>query len=123
MGKLPQNKEVIVLSEEDLQYVDYVISYVQNSSNDWFLIKKEIMNCYPPKLRKKFSRRHYSTKLFFVNDFEKLIINYWKEKTNIELFIDEKKLHPSSWKRNPKGWGLFIYNEKRKTNKRAKKIN
>jgi len=119
MGSLPPN---ILLKISDIEYIDYVIQYVGTFSNDWFTIKKEIVNCYPRKERTKFSRRHYSTKLFFINDFEKEIIKYWKEKTGIQLFIDEKKLHPTSWKRNPKGWGLLIYNEKRKSNKKKKNI-
>jgi len=123
MGKLPQENQNIQLSNEDLIYINYVISYVQESSNDWFTIKKEIINCYPPKLRKKFSRRHYSTKLFFINEFEKNIITYWEKQTGIKLIVDESKLHPEDWKRNPKGWGLFIYNEKRKTNKNFKRNN
>jgi len=45
-------------------------------------------------------------------------MKYWKERTGVELFIDDKKLHPTSWKRNPKGWGLLIYNEKRKNTKK-----
>jgi len=114
MGSLPPN---FSLKISDIEYIDYVIQYVGNSSNDWFTIKKEIINCYPRKERTKFSRRHYSTKLFFVNDFEREIMKYWKEKTGIELFIDEKKLHPTSWKRNPRGWGLLIYNETRKKKK------
>lgn len=115
MGSLPLN---IKLTETDIQYIDYVIEYVGTFSNDWFTIKKEIINCYPREQRIKFSRRHYSTKLFFINDFEKEIMKYWKERTGVELFIDDKKLHPTSWKRNPKGWGLLIYNEKRKNTKK-----
>jgi len=120
MGSLPPN---ISLKISDIEYIDYVIQYVGTFSNDWFTIKKEIVNCYPRKERTKFSRRHYSTKLFFINDFEKEIIKYWKEKTGIQLFIDEKKLHPTSWKRNPKGWGLLIYNEKRKAKATSRKNN
>ncbi len=120
MGSVPLN---INLTEIDIRHIDYVIEYVGTFSNDWFTIKKEIINRYPRKERVKFSRRHYSTKLFFVNDFERKIIEYWKEKTGIELFIDEKKLHPTTWKRNPRGWGLLIYNETRKKKKSKPKKN
>jgi hypothetical protein len=114
MGSLPLTP---LLTEADKQNIEYVAEYVGDSSNDWFTVKKELINCFPRPQRKKFSRRHYSTKLFFINDFERAIIDYWCKITGIELIIDKTKLHPESWERQPRGWGLLIYNEKRKKRK------
>lgn len=111
---------ISLLTTLDIQIMEYVISYVGDSTNDWFKIKKELINCYPRRLRSRFSRRHYSTKLFFVNDFEKEIMKQWTKITGIELFIDSSKLHPATWKRRPQGWGLRVYNEKRKIQKKLR---
>lgn len=101
------------------EIIDYVIEYVGTGSNDWFLIKKELVNLFPPKERSRFSRRHYSTKKHLINDFDREVIKYWEDKTGNKLFIDEGRLHPKSWKRKPKGWGLIEINEKRRKQKEA----
>lgn len=101
------------------EIIDYVIDYVGNSSNDWFSIKKELVNLFPPKERSRFSRRHYSTKKHLINDFDREVIKYWEQKTGNKLFIDESKLHPNTWQRKPKGWGLVEINEKRRKQKEA----
>lgn len=93
--------------------IDYVVGYVGTASDDWFAIKKEIVNIFPPKDRSRFSRRHYSTKKHVLNDFDYEVIDYWEEKTGVELIIDETKLHPENWKPRPRGWGLQQYNEER----------
>ena len=41
MGSLPPN---FSLKISDIEYIDYVIQYLGNSYNDWFTIKKEIIN-------------------------------------------------------------------------------
>lgn len=105
-----------MITNDQKEIIDYVIEYVGNSSDDWFRIKKEIVKLFPPKERSSFSRRHYSTKKHFINDFEIDIMKYWKDKTGVELQVDETMLHPESWKRRPAGWGLAEYNKSRKQN-------
>ena len=109
---IPENLKILI---------DYTISYVGDATNDWFRIKMEIINNFPPKYRKLFSRRHYSTKKHILNSFDKEVINYWKEKTGIVLWVDPEKLHPENWVQRPKGWRLIEINEQRKKN--FKKIN
>jgi len=106
-----------VIPNELKEIIDYVIDYASKSSNDWFRIKKELIKLFPPKERSRFSRRHYSTKKQIINDFDREVIKYWEKQTGQKLFIDETKLHSSSWKRRPKGWGLAVYNEKRRREK------
>lgn len=102
-----------MLTDDLKNLIDYVINYVGNSSNDWFTIKRELVNVFPPKKRSLFSRRHFSTKKHTLNDFDYEVIAYWEKKTGNKLVIDEKKLHPKNWKRKPKGWGLQKYNRER----------
>ena len=99
------------------EHIDYVIEYVGDSSNDWFVIKMEIINRFPPKERSRFSRRHYSTKKHILNSFDYEVINYWKKKTGVDLWIDPNKLHPEDWIQRPKGWGLIAINEERRRKK------
>lgn len=106
-----------MIPNELKEIIDYVIDYASESSNDWFLIKKELVNLFPPKERSRFSRRHYSTKKQLINEFDREVIAYWEKETGQKLFIDESKLHPSSWKQRPKGWGLAAYNERRRKQK------
>lgn len=95
-----------------MSIVDYVISYSFDKDNqpiesDWFAIKKQILGNCIPKYRGHFSRRHDITKKFFINDFEREIIEYWGQKTNHPLHIDESKLHDdSTWVRKERGWAL-----------------
>jgi hypothetical protein len=105
------------------EIINYVFDYAHDSSDDWFTIKKEIVNNFPPKERKRFSRRHYSTKKHILNGFDYEVINYWEEKSGKKLFIDEEKLHPTNWEQKPKGWGLQRINEERRRNKEATKTN
>jgi len=99
---------------EDLKkLIDYTILYASDT-NDWFKIKMEIINNFPPKQRSLFSRRHYSTKKHILNSFDWEVIKYWENKTGKKLWIDPKKLHPENWIHKPRGWRLVEINEQRK---------
>jgi hypothetical protein len=101
--------------------IDLAIEFVDGTSTDWFRIKPVLINMFPLTDRTRFSRRHYSTKKQILNLFDKAVINYWKEKTGVELWINPEKLHNPSWKRNPAGWGLFAINKERIENAKKKK--
>lgn len=105
-----------------LSLIDYVIAYVDGASNDWFRIKMEIINQFPPKERSRFSRRHQSTRKHILNSFDRAVINYWETKTSSELWIDPEKLHPEDWVHRPHGWKIIEINEQRRQQreKRAK---
>ena len=66
--------------------VDFVMKYA-GSSDDWVLIKKEIMKSLPWQLRTNFSTRDRKTYEQRMNDFEKMIAEYWKSKTGVELRV------------------------------------
>lgn len=107
-----------MLEEDIKELIDYVTEYVEDTSDDWFRIKVQLVNLFPPKKRSLFSRRHYSTKKHFINDFEKEVMKYWHKKTGIKLKIDKKKLHNPKWKQKPRGWALVKINKKRKREKK-----
>ena len=111
------------LTNDITELINYVIEYVDGASTDWLTIRKEIIRMMPPKERSRFSRRHYSTKLPIINDFDRAIIVYWKKQTGIELIIDVSKLHPEFWIPKPKGWGFKVYNEERRKNSCKKNDN
>jgi len=64
--------------------VDFVISYT-GESNDWISLKKEIMKSLPWQLRTNFSTRDRRTYEQRMNDFELMLVEYWKSRTGIEL--------------------------------------
>jgi len=72
--------------ERILEEVRFVSSYT-GSCDDWVTVKKEVMKGLPPKLRKNFSTRDPKTKEQSLNNFEKNIINYYKEITGISLVL------------------------------------
>jgi len=109
---------IFEFSDVEKQAIDHVIAYVGSSTNDWVIVKLQLVKTLPPFLRDKFSLRHPGSMKFFLNDFEKEIIAYWKEKTGINLVLDASRLHPVDWPNNPKGWGLIRFNNERKKAKK-----
>lgn len=101
------------MDEKLKNIINDTILFVNDQTNDWFKIKQLLVNQFPPKQRCNFSRRHYSTKKHIMNSFDIEILTYWEENSGIKLWIDPNKLHPPSWKRHRRGWGLKKYNAKR----------
>lgn len=95
--------------------INYVMQYA-NQTNNWLAVKKEIMWLLNNDYRNYFSRRHYVTKKHILNDFEKLVIEYWKSETGIELKIPDNQIHNTEWIQRDRGWGLQRLNEERKRN-------
>lgn len=107
-----------MLSEQIKQKIDEVVTYVGNTTTDWLRVKREILNILPAKDRSLFSKRHFSTKKQVPNDFDREVMDYWKERTGITLFFDPSHLHDeTSWIYKPRGHGLQGFNQKRTTNK------
>lgn len=108
--------------DQNLRYIiDYVFEYVDSSSNDWFRIKQEIINNFPPKSRSLFSRRHKATRKHILNSFDREVITYWESKSGSKLWVDPDKLHPADWVWRPSGWKIREINEQRKQQAKAKK--
>lgn len=97
------------------EVINYVMQYA-NESEDWLAVKKEILWLLTNEYRHYFSRRHYSTKKHSLNDFEKLVIEYWKTETGKELRISDNLIHNPEWVRHRRGWGLKKYNKERQKN-------
>jgi len=112
-----------VIPKRLIKLIDYVYEYVGDATNDWFVIKREIVNIFPPKDRSKFSKRHYSTKKHILNDFDQEVITYWEKISGNKIYIDESKLHPKDWVQKPKGWGIEQYNEQKRQQKETSKSN
>ena len=112
-----------IIPKEVKDLIDYVAEYVSDETNEWFVVKPQLVNIFPPRLRSLFTRRHYSTKKHSVNDFEYLVMEYWKLKTGNRLLIDKTRLHDDNWKPRPKGWGLKKFNEDRRKQKKAEPNN
>ncbi len=74
--------------EKDLIFEEIkFVSTFAKDCDDWVTIKKEIMRGIPSELRKNFSTRDPKTKEQNLNDFEKCLINYYKEHTGISLIL------------------------------------
>jgi hypothetical protein len=97
----PGEEKQFLFPEEIKDLLDYAFDYIGTSTRDWFLIKKQLVNLFPPKHRSLFSRRHFSTKKHILNLFDKAVINYWEEKTGQKLEINPDKLHQEN-RKNPR---------------------
>ena len=69
-----------------IRQINEVSLYV-GDCDDWVTIKKEIMKGIPSYLRKNFSRRDSITKEQNPNDFDKAVIEYYREITDVDLKI------------------------------------
>ncbi len=105
MSEIPENL---------VEIIDYAASYIGTETSDWFRIKRELANLFPPRERSRFSRRHHSTKKHILNLFDKQVITYWESKLDVKLWVDPEKLHPEDWIRKPHGWAIREFNERRK---------
>ena len=76
----------MIIPDRILEQTNFVASYADDC-DDWVTIKKEIMRGIPSELRKNFSTRDPKTKEQNLNDFEKCLINYYKEHTGISLIL------------------------------------
>jgi hypothetical protein len=69
-----------------LEQVSFVSSYAEKC-DDWVTIKKEIMRGIPSHLRKNFSTRDPKSKEQWLNEFEKKLIEYYKDLTGVDLIL------------------------------------
>ena len=100
--------------------INFVAGYIGTKTNDWLIVKRHLINSFGKEERKLFSKRHFSTKKQLLNNFDLLIINYWKTATGIQLVVEPTKLHDPNWIYKEKGWGLKNLNEQRKKSKVGK---
>lgn len=97
-----------------LQRIDEVIEYIGNSTTDYLVVKRQLINAFPASQRALFSTRHPCTKKHQLNDFDHEVIEYWHHQTKTLLQIDSSKLHNPDWKQKKKGWALTLLNKQRK---------
>tara|TARA_R110001583_G_scaffold48919_14_gene153169 strand:+ start:12 stop:278 length:267 start_codon:yes stop_codon:yes gene_type:complete len=69
-----------------IEQIDSVSCYTDDC-DDWVEIKKQIMLGLPSHLRKLFSTRDPITKEQRLSDFDREVINYYREKTGISLIL------------------------------------
>ena len=61
--------------------------------NDWLVVKKYILKYLNPKFRVVFSKRNIKTKKHSLNNFEIELIDFYENKFNVRLVLDEDKQH------------------------------
>jgi len=66
--------------------LDFVKSYGA-SIREWKVLKQELLRNLSPQKRKLFSRRDPRTKIQNFNEFEKTVVERWKQITGDELII------------------------------------
>lgn len=109
---------IIDIPEELKNQIQFVAEYIGDQTDSWIRIKKEITSNSLPLYRKLFSRRHECTKKQILNDFDKLIMLYWKELTGIEPILYSEDTHPENWVQKKKGHALFLINKQKSENKK-----
>jgi hypothetical protein len=76
------------------------IKQIVEDSNDWRLVKRELIKNLPSPMRVGFSRRDKKTYQMVLNDFEREIMRYWFDTYGIELILLWKDV-PSRPSKNP----------------------
>lgn len=94
--------------------IDEVVGYVGATTDDYLLVKRQLINTFPSSSRSLFSARHPCTKKHELNDFDKAVIAYWYLQTGVQLAIPPEKLHDPTWEHRKKGWALTLFNQERK---------
>ena len=74
----------MIIPKRICEQIEFVSSYASDC-DDWVEIKKQILLGIPSGLRSNFSTRDPRTKEQRLNEFEKVIIHYWQQKTGTEL--------------------------------------
>jgi hypothetical protein len=75
-----------MIPDKIIEQIDSVSVYTHDC-DDWVEIKKQIMLGLPSPLRKLFSTRDPLTKEQRLSDFDREVINYYREKTGISLVL------------------------------------
>lgn len=104
------------IPEKLKERIDEVAEYVGTTTSDFLVVKRQLINCFPPTERWRFSHRHNSTRKHTLNGFDQEVIEYWFQSTGIRLVVNPNKLHDPGWEHRKKGWSLIIFNEKKKKN-------
>ncbi len=66
--------------------VQHVASYM-GDRDDWVDVKKEIMRCVRPELRRLFSRRDQATRDQRPNDFDLAVLEMYSELSGVRMVI------------------------------------
>lgn len=82
-----------IIDERIIKAMEFIASYAKDV-DDWVVIKIQILRSVPSHLRTSFSTRDQKTKKQWLNDFDKLVIEKWKEMTGVELKIKERAPEP-----------------------------
>ena len=98
------------LTDYQKERIAFVADYVQDTTQDWLLVKRHLINAFNPPNRIFFSTRHPQTKKHFINEFDEVVINHWQSLTGVKLEIEPEKLHDPCWVYKPKGWALIKRN-------------
>lgn len=93
-----------------VERIRYVARYIEDSSSDWFQVKKEILVNLRPRDRSFFSKRHKTSKKHFISPVELEVISLWKTITGIELQVDADRLHKPEDERPPRYSALMELN-------------
>lgn len=109
--------------DEIKETIDYIILLNDSFTSNWIPIKHMIQRFSSRRFRalNLLSVRDYSTRKQRPNDFDFACMNYWKEKTNTELFIPEHLLHSKDHVYKPPGWFIVLNNEICSANNRINK--
>jgi hypothetical protein len=98
----------MLLKQDFVDALSFVASYIGQTTDNWLIIKRHILNAIKWEYRILFSKRHSLTKKQVPNEFDHMIMNKWRELTGIEPKIPLDMLHDEkTYISKPKrGWAL-----------------
>jgi hypothetical protein len=79
------------MTDDRIREVLLQIYQYTGENDDWLVVKKLFLNLIPPRDRRHFSTRDSKTYTHTMNDFERKVVNVWKEITGSELVLKRKE--------------------------------
>lgn len=71
--------------------------YIGTATNDWVVVKQRLVLSVDNEHRKMFSKRHNVTFLQNPNEYDLLVMEWWKNNVNPNIHLPEEKKHDPTW--------------------------
>lgn len=92
-----------------------VVKALNEKTDQWIIVKKEILKMLPPHLRSLFGLRHPVTKKQILNEMDLIVIDFWLHQTGKQLKVD---IHnEKTYTYRGRGFGLKQWHKMKKTQK------
>lgn len=111
-----------LLTEDMKHRIDSVIEYIGTSTDNWLTVKYKLIRAFSYHQNGLFSCVNVHTRKQELNDFDKEVIEYWREKTGISLGLRPDQIHDPNYVYVPRVFAFAAHNERRRQAKREREL-